>query len=95
MRFVETEGVLGDRKSEWDASYENRDNFVFYPNEEVIRFVSKFIRKRIGFGEFRDVTQESVQGRVLDLGCGDGSLLQYLKETKGIFDIGLEIDELY
>jgi len=30
--------------------------------------------------------------RVLDLGCGDGSLLQYLKETKDIFDIGLEID---
>jgi methionine biosynthesis protein MetW len=30
--------------------------------------------------------------RVLDLGCGDGSLLQYLKETRNIFDIGLEID---
>ncbi len=31
--------------------------------------------------------------RVLDLGCGDGSLLEYLKTTKNISDTGLEIDE--
>ena len=30
--------------------------------------------------------------RVLDLGCGDGSLLHYLKSTKQIHEIGLEID---
>lgn len=30
--------------------------------------------------------------RVLDLGCGDGSLLQHLRQTRQIFDIGLEID---
>ncbi len=32
--------------------------------------------------------------RVLDLGCGDGSLLAYLKANKQVADIGLEIDEL-
>lgn len=31
--------------------------------------------------------------RVLDLGCGDGSLLEYLKTHKQISDTGLEIDE--
>lgn len=30
--------------------------------------------------------------RVLDLGCGDGSLLHYLQETKNVTGIGLEID---
>ncbi len=30
--------------------------------------------------------------RVLDLGCGDGSLLEYLKNTRQISEIGLEID---
>jgi methionine biosynthesis protein MetW len=31
--------------------------------------------------------------KVLDLGCGDGSLLHYLKTTKNVHGIGLEIDE--
>lgn len=30
---------------------------------------------------------------MLDLGCGDGSLLEYLKINKGIFDTGLEISD--
>ncbi len=30
--------------------------------------------------------------RVLDLGCGDGSLLGFLKQAKNVSDIGLEID---
>ena len=31
--------------------------------------------------------------RVLDLGCGDGTLLSYLQNEKQIHGIGLEIDE--
>lgn len=31
--------------------------------------------------------------KVLDLGCGDGSLLEYLKNTRDISGIGLEIEE--
>jgi methionine biosynthesis protein MetW len=30
--------------------------------------------------------------RVLDLGCGDGNLLRYLSETKGVEGYGVEID---
>ena len=30
--------------------------------------------------------------RVLDLGCGDGKLLNYLRETKGVLGYGVEID---
>ena len=33
------------------------------------------------------------KSRVLDLGCGDGTLLAFLKEHKSINEIGLEIDE--
>ena len=33
--------------------------------------------------------------RVLDLGCGDGSLLAYLAESKGASGYGLEIDEAH
>jgi methionine biosynthesis protein MetW len=31
--------------------------------------------------------------RVLDLGCGDGSLLRYLHESRGVTGYGIEIDD--
>ena len=34
-----------------------------------------------------------VGARVLDLGCGDGSLLTYLKERRGVTGYGVEIDD--
>jgi len=42
-----------------------------------------------------DIIQHWIEpgSRVLDLGCGDGSLLEYLKREKGVLERGLEIDE--
>jgi len=31
------------KKENWNNSYKNKDNFVFYPNEEIIRFISKYV----------------------------------------------------
>ena len=31
--------------------------------------------------------------RVLDLGCGDGTLLSYLQEQKGVKAVGVEIND--
>jgi methionine biosynthesis protein MetW len=33
------------------------------------------------------------RAQVLDLGCGDGSLLRFLKETRGAMGYGIEIDD--
>jgi ubiquinone/menaquinone biosynthesis C-methylase UbiE len=77
---------MTDCKTEWEASYLRRENFVFYPNEEVIRFVSRFIRKRIGIDEFRDVTAGlPPRPTMLDLGCGIGRHLVYGAEMN--FDV--------
>lgn len=53
------------KKDNWNNSYKNRDNFIFYPHEEIIRFVSKYIRKRIGIDEFMDLNS---MNKCLDLG---------------------------
>lgn len=79
-------------QDEWNKSYQNRDNFVFYPHEEVIRFVSRFIRKRVGLFEFRDVAQGSAAGAVLDLGCGIGRHVVYCHEM-GLDAYGLDLSD--
>ncbi len=57
------------RKAEWNRSYQNRDNFVFYPYEKVIHFVSRDIRKQTGLNAFRGVAAELGKFNILDLGC--------------------------
>lgn len=83
---------MNNNKADWDKSYEKRDNFVFYPHEEVIRFVSKFIRKRIGLGEFQDIVHGKHGVRVLDLGCGIGRHVVYCHEM-GLEAYGVDLSD--
>jgi SAM-dependent methyltransferase len=59
----------------WDESYARHENHVFYPSEEVVRFVSRHIRRRIGLSEFLDIIPGAQGSRVLDVGCGIGRTL--------------------
>lgn len=80
------------QKSEWEISYQNRDNFVFYPHEEVIRFVSKYIRKRTGLNEFKDVVPCNPPPKILDLGCGIGRHALYCHDM-GLDAYGIDLSE--
>ncbi|TBL73002.1 class I SAM-dependent methyltransferase [Paenibacillus thalictri] len=73
---------MDNQKKEWETSYLNRDNFVFYPHEEVIRFTSKYIRKRIGLNEFKETQNQFAHPKVLDLGCGIGRHVIYLSQME-------------
>lgn len=42
-------------RDKWEESYRRKENFVFYPHEELIRFVSKYIRKRTGLAQWTDI----------------------------------------
>jgi len=43
--------------------------------------------------DFQIIARWVKQGeRVLDLGCGRGVLLEYLKQTKGVYGVGVDID---
>lgn len=56
----------------WENSYERRENFVFYPCDEMVRFVARHLRKRVGLDDVIDVIPGAKNSRVLDLGCGIG-----------------------
>lgn len=53
---------------------------------------TKFIQER---PDFAAIAEWITQGAsVLDLGCGDGSLLRYLKDTRAVRGYGVEISDL-
>jgi len=69
------------KSEKWDVSYAKKDNFVFYPHEEVIRFVSKYISKKVDFnGSFKKNHQLDYNPKILDLGCGIGRHVKFVCE---------------
>jgi len=83
--------MTDDYKLEWDQSYRRHENTLFYPSEEVIRFVNRYIRRRVGPEVF---TKEFDQRpKVLDIGCGAGRHLAYLWEN-GFHPIGIELSSV-
>lgn len=83
--------MADDYKAEWNQSYERYENTLFYPSEEVIRFVNRYIRRRIG----PDAYSKAFDGRpkVLDIGCGAGRHIAYLWES-GFHPIGIELSSV-
>ncbi len=77
------------QKNEWDKSYDNKDNFLFTPHEEVVRFISKYIRKKIGLNNFEDINY-STNTKLLDLGCGIGRHIIF-SNNMGIDSYGIDL----
>lgn len=67
---------------EWDNLYKHKDNFMFYPHEDVVRFVSKYIKKRVGLNEFIPQARLLKIPKVLDFGCRIGRHVKLLDEFK-------------
>lgn len=79
-----------NQEKEWNDSYERKENFVFYPHEEVIRFFSKYIRKRVGLDAFKDIAPFTPPPKILDLGCGIGRHIFYAT-TMGAEAYGIDL----
>ena len=82
-----SEKKIRTKEKEWDASYERKENFIFYPHEEVIRFISKYFFKRKGIGTNEKIVS-SLKG--LDVGCGIGKHVKFLIET-GVDAYGVDL----
>lgn len=75
---------------DWERSYERHENFVFWPADAVVRFVSRHLRKRTGLTEVRDVMPGAAGSRVLDLGCGIGRNIHF-GQFMGLEMYGIEL----
>lgn len=59
---------MDGNQRKWNELHDTPDGW--YPNEFVIRFLAKYVKKRIGLSSY-DIHRSDIR-RVLDLGCGTG-----------------------
>ena len=66
----------------WNTSYGRGGNICFYPHEEIVRFVNRYVRKKHGINDFEDLLPllEREDFASLDLGCGIGRHTNFLDE---------------
>ncbi len=60
------------RQDAWETAYLRNQNFVFYPHEEVVRFLARHLRRRVGIDKYEDVVPGAEGSAFLDIGCGIG-----------------------
>jgi len=74
----------------WNSSYLRHENFIFFPKEEVIKFLSRFVRKKTDINKFQDILKKDIRG--LDYGCGIG-VNTWLMHEFNIDGFGIDISE--
>jgi ubiquinone/menaquinone biosynthesis C-methylase UbiE len=76
---------------EWDSAYKKRQNFCFYPNEELVKFLNRYIKKKIGQNEYINILGDKIE--CLDFGCGIGASTSLISDF-GISCIGVDISKV-
>ena len=64
----------------WEESYGRYENFMFYPKDEYVKFLNRFVRNRSGIDKFVDILDFEGGQRALDYGCGIGRLAILMRE---------------
>ena len=79
-------------KNEWEDSYKRKENFVFLASDETIRFISKYLVKRVGLNSFKKLYPYKQKLKVLDVCCGIGRTSVY-GEQMGLDMFGFDLSE--
>lgn len=80
------------KKDKWEQSYERGENAIFYPKEEVVKFLNRFVVKRESVDKFEQILQSSTKLKGLDFGCGVGRMTVLMHEF-GINGYGVDISQ--
>jgi SAM-dependent methyltransferase len=74
---------------QWDKVYSDNFMTMWYPNEDIIRFCARLIRKRLTFDQY-DVKRDVKT--ILDLGCGNGRHAIYFAR-EGLKASGIDVSQ--
>lgn len=81
------------KTEEWNQSYSRKENYIFFPKEEVVKFLNRFVRKKNGTDSFMDILELPDIPKALDLGCGVGRQTVLMKEF-GFDSYGVDISQV-
>lgn len=78
--------------AQWDACWDHEEAQPWYPDEQVVRFLARYVSRRVGVapGAVRHTQGEAPSA--LDLGCGKGRHVVLMREL-GIDAFGLDVSE--
>ena len=74
----------------WEESYTRKENYIFYPKEEVVKFLNRFVMKKTAWKSNKPILECSSELRGFDLGCGIGRQTVLFEEF-GIKGFGADI----
>lgn len=69
--------ATADFLTAWESAYHRRENFVFQPSTELVRFMSRHFRRRVGLDDYVDVMPGIAAQPILDACCGIGRNLVF------------------
>lgn len=79
-------------KNSWEASYQRDENHIFFPKEQCVKFLSRFVGKRIGRKEVSYYNDRFAGAQALDFGCGIGTQTKLLADF-GLIPTGVDISQ--
>ncbi|MBC7002014.1 class I SAM-dependent methyltransferase [Photobacterium sp. BZF1] len=79
-------------KKNWEASYEREENHIYFPKEQCVKFLSRFVGKRIGLEGIAYYDERFAASEALDFGCGIGAQTQLLADF-GFTVTGVDISQ--
>lgn len=74
---------MNNYQDKWEDSYVRQENNIFHPKEEAVKFINRFICKKLGEDDFRAHNEIQLgKSRGLDFGCGIGTITNLMQEYK-------------
>ena len=79
--------------NEWENSYSRGDNNCFIASDEIVRFVSRYLVKRVGINKYKKLHKSSGKQKILDACCGIGRNLVF-GEKMGLDMYGFDLSSI-
>ena len=73
----------------WDKVYSKKFGGTWYPNEGVVRFAARYLKRRVGINVYE---KKKKLKRILDAGCGNGRHVVFFA-TQGYDVYGFDISK--